>query len=418
MNLKMGERIKQLRLRDGRRQEDLAVSLGISTQAVSRWELGNSYPDMEMLPAIANYFHVSIDSLFGYQNNREEKINAIVEEACEMIKNESPLLGHDFPTDNLEKCVELLREAAEEFPNEPRILMAFGKALHMLGWNKKGAKVNYDEKLGLYVEDVANNADNSYWHEALQIYEKVILCEVEKDQRDEAIIAMCSLYSRMGNYDKAKEIANKQVIQINNGVDPEVFAYNEEKRQMIQKELGISGMKVIGHIGAFITVKNHKFLIDVVEQAYKMDSAIRCVLIGRGELLDDIKRTVSSKGLADVVKFLGVRGDVNELLSAMDIFVMPSLYEGLPVSLIEVQANGLPAVVSDSITRNVKLQDNFYYLPLSDSPESWARKILEVINGCERADNNDCLNAKGFNITNTVDLYTGIIMEGDANGKK
>lgn len=210
MNLKMGERIKQLRLRDGRRQEDLAVSLGISPQAVSRWELGNSYPDMEMLPAIANYFHVSIDSLFGYQNDREEKINAIVEEACEMIKNESPLLGHDFPTDNLEKCVELLRKAAEEFPNEPRILMAFGKALHMLGWNKKGAKVNYDEKLGLYVEDVANNADNSYWHEALQIYEKVILYEVEKDQRDEAIIAMCSLYSRMGNYDKAKEIANKQ----------------------------------------------------------------------------------------------------------------------------------------------------------------------------------------------------------------
>ena len=140
MNLKIGEKIKQLRLRDGRRQEDLAESLCISSQAVSRWEIGVSYPDMELVPSIANYFHVSIDSLFGYQNDREDKIKAILEEADKMIKNERPLFGHGFPTDNLEKCVELLREAAEEFPNEPRVLIRLGKVLVMLGWNKKVQK--------------------------------------------------------------------------------------------------------------------------------------------------------------------------------------------------------------------------------------------------------------------------------------
>lgn len=216
----------------------------------------------------------------------------------------------------------------------------------------------------------------------------------------------------------AKSVDGKQVMQINNGIDPSIFAYDEEKRKTIREELGISNMKVIGHIGAFIPVKNHKFLIDVIEQAYKTDSAVRCVLIGSGELLEEVKNIVASKGLENVVKFLGVRADVNELLSSMDVFIMPSLYEGLPVSLIEVQANGLPAVISDTITRNVKLQENFYYLPLSDSPEVWAKKILKVIDSKERADNNDCIDEKGFNITNTVALYTKIIMEGDPNGTK
>ena len=210
MNLKLGEKIKQLRMRDGRRQEDLAIALRVSPQAISRWEANGGYPDMELVPAIANYFHVSIDSLFGYQNDREEKINGILGKADEMIEAERPLLGRDFPTDNLEKCVELLRNATTEFPNEPRILIKLGKALHMLGWNKKSAKVNYDEKLGVYVEDVSYNTDNVYWYESLQIYEKVLLCNVDQNQRDEAIVALCALYSRMGNYDKAKEIANKQ----------------------------------------------------------------------------------------------------------------------------------------------------------------------------------------------------------------
>lgn len=210
MNLKLGEKIKQLRLRDGRRQEDLATALCVSPQAISRWEANGGYPDMELIPAIANYFHVSIDSLFGYQNDREEKINGILEKADEMIKAERPLLGRDFPTENLEKCVELLRDAAAEFPNEPRILIKLGRSLHMLGWNKKGAKMNYDDKLGVHVEDVAYNTDNVYWHEALQDYEKSLLCGVDEAQRDEAIIAITVLNRVMGNYDKAKEVANKQ----------------------------------------------------------------------------------------------------------------------------------------------------------------------------------------------------------------
>lgn len=273
MNIKIGEKIKQLRLRDARRQEDLAVSLGVSPQAVSRWELGVSYPDMELVPAIANYFHVSIDSLFGYQNDREEKINGILENADKMIKAERPLLGRDFPTENLEKCVELLRDAAAEFPNEPRILIRLGKSLHMLGWNKKGAKVNYDDKLGVYVDDVSYSADNIYWHEALRVYEKVLLCGMEDAQRDEAIIAITVLNRVMGNYDKAKEVANRQNSL---GACKEVLlasATNGEERAMYYGKEIVSLIYALQHAiisgsavtKAFQTESGRKTLLDVLK---------------------------------------------------------------------------------------------------------------------------------------------------------
>lgn len=273
MNIKIGEKIKQLRLRDGRRQEDLAASLGVSPQAVSRWELGVSYPDMELVPAIANYFHVSIDSLFGYQNDREEKINGILGKADEMIEAERPLLGRDFPTENLEKCVELLRDAAAEFPNEPRILIKLGRALHMLGYNKKGERVNYNDKLGVYVEDVAYNADNIYWREALQVYEKVLLCGVEDAQRDEAIIAITVLNRVMGNCDKAKEVASRQnslgackEVLLASAVDGEEGAmYRGKEIIALLHALKNAIISALSIMKAFQTENGRQALVDVLK---------------------------------------------------------------------------------------------------------------------------------------------------------
>lgn len=273
MNLKIGEKIKHFRLRDGRRQEDLAAVLGVSPQAVSRWESGVGYPDMELVPAIANYFHVSIDTLFGYQNDREEKINDILEKADEMIKAERPLLGRDFPTENLEKCVELLRDAAAEFPNEPRILIRLGRVLHMLGYNKKGEKVNYNDKLGVYVEDIAYNTDNIYWHEALQVYERVLLCEVEEQQRDEAIIAITVLNRVMGNYDKAKEVANKQnylgackEVLLASAADGEEGAmYRGKEIIALLHALQNAIISALSIMKAFQTEKGRQALLDVLK---------------------------------------------------------------------------------------------------------------------------------------------------------
>ena len=122
MQLNLGQKIRELRRRDGRTQENLAEILGVTSQAVSRWEANGGYPDMEMIPAIANYFHVSIDELFGYHDDREEKIKNILENATEIMTKQGFSMHQGcLPKDFLE-VVNMLRAASEEFPNEPRIL--------------------------------------------------------------------------------------------------------------------------------------------------------------------------------------------------------------------------------------------------------------------------------------------------------
>lgn len=204
------------------------------------------------------------------------------------------------------------------------------------------------------------------------------------------------------------------VIHINNGIDIEKFRYNEMNRLHIRKSLALDGLKVVGHVGAFLPVKNHKFIVDVIEKAYEMDPLVRCVFIGQGRLLEEIKNLVASKKLNDVILFLGVQNNVHEWLSATDVFIMPSLYEGLPVSLIEVQANGLPAIVSDTITDSVKLQKNLHYKSLSDGPAEWAKEIINVIDNNCREYNSDCVSAGGFDINETAKIYENIILRGGA----
>lgn len=204
------------------------------------------------------------------------------------------------------------------------------------------------------------------------------------------------------------------VIYINNGIDIEKFRYNEMNRSHIRETLALDGLKVVGHVGAFLPVKNHKFIVDVIEKAHEMDSSIRCVFIGQGRLLGEIKNLVASRKLNDVILFLGVQNNVHQWLSAMDVFIMPSLYEGLPVSLIEVQANGLPAIVSDTITDSVKLQKNLYYKSLSDGTTAWAKEIIKVIDNHCREYNSNCVSDCGFDINETAKLYENIILRDGA----
>ena len=135
MQLNLGVKIRDLRHRDGRTQEAVAEALGVTAQAVSRWESGGSYPDMEMIPSIANYFGITIDELFGYQNDREQKIQAILEKTKSQLRSLGGFLGVE--TADLRESVEILRAAAEEFPGESRILIRFANALYLLGWGKK-----------------------------------------------------------------------------------------------------------------------------------------------------------------------------------------------------------------------------------------------------------------------------------------
>lgn len=210
MNLNLGFKIKELRRRDERTQEALAEALGVTAQAVSRWESGGSYPDMELIPSIANYFHVSIDELFGYHADREKKIKEILDTADKILEQNGRLLFQGSLSEKAEECINMLRAASEEFPNEPKILSRLAKALHSWGYHKFGARTLSEASCSQIEFDTEYNSQNIYWQEALTVFEKLLKLNPSAEDRDSAVCQMVTLYCRMGKYEKAKALANAQ----------------------------------------------------------------------------------------------------------------------------------------------------------------------------------------------------------------
>lgn len=172
---------------------------------------------------------------------------------------------------------------------------------------------------------------------------------------------------------------NYQIIK--NAIDLSKFAYNKDIRLKKRKELKIENCFVIGHVGRFHFQKNHQFLIDIFNEVHKnFDNSI-LLLIGQGEDEQIIREKVKSLGLLDYVKFLGARADTAELYQAMDIFVLPSHFEGLGLVLIEAQANGLPCYASDCIPKEAQVTSSCQYLSLNLSAEKWVDKIMSHENG-------------------------------------
>lgn len=163
---------------------------------------------------------------------------------------------------------------------------------------------------------------------------------------------------------------------IHNAVDLDKFLPNKETRNSVRKLLGVENKLVLGHIGRFNSQKNHAFLIDLADNLRKRNCNFCLILIGEGELEDKIKSLVSDKKLDNFVKFLGVRSDINNLYQAMDIFLLPSLFEGLPVVGIESQVSGLISIISDKVTNEVKISDYVNFLPLDIN--IWADFILNI----------------------------------------
>jgi len=178
-----------------------------------------------------------------------------------------------------------------------------------------------------------------------------------------------------------KEYDKGNVYLLNNAIDLDKFKYDEKIRKQKRKELNINDSTlVIGHIGRFVTVKNHSFLIDVFNDLHKQNNNSILLLAGQGSLMDEMKKKSSKLGLKDSVIFLGQRTDVNELYQAMDVFVLPSLYEGLGMVLIEAQCAGLPCIASTEVPEIVKISNNIIFEKLSENAFQWSKDILELAN--------------------------------------
>lgn len=177
-----------------------------------------------------------------------------------------------------------------------------------------------------------------------------------------------------------KSVRSGKVIFLHNAINYEKFKFSLEDRVKHRSLLHISDdCMLIGHVGRFNTQKNHEKLIDVFYTYHQMNKKSKLLLVGIGNLQEMIKKKVECLNLSEDVIFLGLRNDVNSLLSAMDIFVMPSFYEGMPNVVIEAQANGLPCVISDTITREANITGLVKFAPLNGDDSIWASYISENI---------------------------------------
>lgn len=192
----------------------------------------------------------------------------------------------------------------------------------------------------------------------------------------------------------------KEYICLNNAIDIHKFAFDDKKRAEMRKKLKINEEILIGHIGRFSMQKNHLFLIDAFAELHKKHPNSRLLLIGDGVLFDTVKEKVDSFNLTDYVIFVGRQADVSDYYNAMDVFVFPSLYEGLGIVLLEAQANGLPVLASDAITAEAKCTPRMFTFSLEKTPKEWAAEIDRIRNiDFERsAEMSTFLTERGFDI--------------------
>ena len=221
----------------------------------------------------------------------------------------------------------------------------------------------------------------------------------------------CSKLAADWMYGK-KLVDEGKVTIIHNAIDPDKFAFNPEKRKILRKELGLEGKFVIGHVGRFMFQKNHEFLIDLFAEVVKENPEARLILIGDGPLKEHIQQKVKNLGLSEKVQFLGIRNDVADLYNAMDLFLLPSHYEGLPVVGVEAQANGLPMIVSDRVTKEMKVTDLVTYKSLDANKIGWIKSVKDyILRDQKRTDTYKQMRSAGFDINNESNKLVQIYEE-------
>ena len=195
-----------------------------------------------------------------------------------------------------------------------------------------------------------------------------------------------------------------------NAVDLSIYAYDEQGRAQVRKELGIvPGAFVVGHIGRFYEQKNHAFLIDIFKGVLEKNKNAVLLLVGDGVLKNQIEKKTLELGIRDSVIFAGVRSDIPAVLSAMDVFAFPSFYEGMPNTVIEAQATGLPCVIADTITREADITGLVKYLPLSVIDE-WTQEVL-CREGAPRIDTSEMFKRQGYDIQSSAEKFVQLIFE-------
>ena len=242
-------------------------------------------------------------------------------------------------------------------------------------------------------------------HKCYLIYEKHLL------RRYAEYFVACS--PEAGKWLFGDKICNSnKYLLLKNAIDSSAYSYDEETRNAVRKELGLEGRKVIIHVGQFRTQKNHGKVIEVFNVLHKRDDSFALVLVGTGEEQDNIKSKVEELGLKEDVLFLGNRNDIPELLMSADVFLFPSLYEGLGIALLEAQAADLICVVSDTIPELAVLTEKVKAVNLTESASVWGDIVEEMMGKYTvRRDRSELFTEKGYDINAQIKVLESFYMK-------
>lgn len=210
---------------------------------------------------------------------------------------------------------------------------------------------------------------------------------------------MCSRQAGIERYGETAVSDSKRAFLVPNAIDTSAFCFSKEMRKEKRAELSVSEETIlIGHVGRFTQQKNHLFLLDVFSEVVNKQPSAKLLLVGDGELHQSIEEKIDTRGLSGSVILAGIRSDVNELMMAMDVLVFPSLYEGLPVTLVEAQCTGLPCVISDKVpSDSILVPELVQVCSLNDTAAKWAETALD----CKCEDRTCCadkVKEAGFDI--------------------
>lgn len=266
MQLELGNNIRKLRHRDKRTQESLADALGVTSQAVSRWESGGSCPDMNLIPSIANYFGVSIDELFGYNNARENRIDALV---SQIQKYKSQNNGSDV---NICEAITFARNALLEYPGNEQLMVCLASVLFTAGYSRYGEHHLTDSE-GYDIYDTQRHNGYIEWREAVSLYEKALPAMEDGDFRRVAVGELTQLYVNLGMYDKSRALAEAA---------PSIYSTKEYMRICAcdgKERVEAYGKAILGmlHASAVLMIRNvlaSKENMTLSEKVQSIQSAI------------------------------------------------------------------------------------------------------------------------------------------------
>lgn len=191
---------------------------------------------------------------------------------------------------------------------------------------------------------------------------------------------------------------SNDIYVINNAIDTKQYIYNEQMAKSVREKYNLGNDFVVGHVGRFNSQKNHTYLIDIFNELLKIEPSAKLVLVGDGDLKKNIKKKIDDLNISDSVVFTGVVPNVNEIAQCFDVFCFPSLFEGLSVAMVEMQATGVKSVISDTISKECIITDNVEMLSIDANPKVWADKLIAFKGAYSKKNMLDSVEKANFDI--------------------